>query len=91
MDEVSTATDPTSVKTTSVQRRSLVNDVGARLLRYRRWRGKPQRNRKLTSCKPRCRLSRNRSGTANSSTVPAIAVKEDVESKGREAAIETSP
>ena len=27
MDEVSTATDPTSVKTTSVQRRSRVNDV----------------------------------------------------------------
>ena len=35
MDEVSTATGPTSVETTSTQRRNRVNHVGARLLRYR--------------------------------------------------------
>ena len=39
----------TSVKTTSAQRPIRVNEIGARLHRYRRWRGKPQRNRKLPS------------------------------------------
>ena len=60
VDEVSTATDTTRVETTSAQRRSRLNHIGARLLRYRRWRGEPQRNRKLPNSKTRCRLSRNR-------------------------------
>ena len=112
INEVSRATDTTSVKTTSAQRRSRVNHISARFTPIQKMARKateeaaelkdkvPSRNRLRSSNTQRTmcwrmwhRKNRRCSKQFNSTAeeARATAAKEAVESKGREAAVETTP
>ena len=91
MDEVSTETDTTSVKTTSAQRRSESHRCEvAPIQETARKATEEQKAAELQIVKKPLEVQKTFQQYQAAEEARAIAAKEAVESKGREAAVETS-